>query len=203
MRFPPFLQSELTAQQQELIAFYKEGWRAAVSPSKGVLGGPFEATLRSPELAKRLAAVSDYFRTGTALPPRLNELAILVVASQVRSDFEWFAHCSLALASGISAATVHALANGNRPNNMKSDEALVYEVATTLIQRGTFSDDLFHRAIDVLGERQVVDLVGVCGYYSSVAMMLSAADVHAPRTPYFVVPEEYVGLSANSPEAAS
>ena len=47
---------------------------------------PFKVYLRSPELAGKLEAVSDYVRWGTGLPPRLTELAIMVTARNGRTN---------------------------------------------------------------------------------------------------------------------
>lgn len=88
MRFPPIKPADMTPEQRELAASYRTGWRTSIANPDGSLGGPFDATLRSPGLAGRLAGVSNYFRDGTALPRRLNEFAILVgVLSRNRRNF--------------------------------------------------------------------------------------------------------------------
>lgn len=171
----------MTPAQRALADSYGSGWRSAIANADGSLGGPFDATLRSPELAGRLAPISDYFRNGTALPPRLNEFAILVVSREWKSDFEWFAHCELALRAGLPLAVAQALARGERPASMAADEAVVYDVVTELQREHRLAEDTFTRARETLGERELIDLVGVCGYYSLVAMMLATADVHPTR----------------------
>ncbi len=67
MRFPPIKPADMTPEQRELAASYRTGWRTSIANPDGSLGGPFDATLRSPGLAGRLAGVSNYFRDGTAL----------------------------------------------------------------------------------------------------------------------------------------
>jgi len=71
----------------------------------------------------------QYFRDGTALPRRLNEFAILVVARQWNSAFEWHAHCASAIEAGLDVQVAQDLSNGKRPAAMKDDEALVYDAA--------------------------------------------------------------------------
>jgi 4-carboxymuconolactone decarboxylase len=166
MRFPPIPADRMTPEQRTLAASYAKGWRTTITNPDGSLGGPFDATLRSPDLAGRLAGVSNYFRDGTSLPRRLNEFAILLVAREWDSAFEWHAHCAAALEADLSRDVV--------------DEAAVYEVVGELQVNHRLGDAGFERAKAVLGERQLIDLVAVCGYYTLVAMMLATADVHPP-----------------------
>src|SRR4051794_41203590 len=83
-------------------------------PRKG-LAGPFNAWLRSPELADRLQKVGEYIRFGTSLPKRLNEFAILITARAWNAQYEWYAHRPLAIAAGLSEDVVAVLAAGRRP----------------------------------------------------------------------------------------
>lgn len=181
MRFPPIAPEHMTPEQRVLVESYRaSGWRAAIAQPDGSLGGPFDATLRSPDLAGRLAAVSNYFRAGTELPARLNEFAILLIAQEWNSAFEWHAHCSNALQAGLDPAIVSEVARGVRPKHMQVDEECVHDFVTELLTTHKLSATMFSRAIDVLGERKVVDLTAVCGYYTLVAMMLATADVKPP-----------------------
>ena len=188
MRFPPIKPADMTPEQRELAASYRTGWRTGIANPDGSLGGPFDATLRSPGLASRLAGVSNYFRDGTALPRRLNEFAILVVARQWNSAFEWHAHCASAIEAGLDVQVAQDLSNGKRPAAMKDDEALVYDAAMELQREHRMSDATFERCRAVLGERQLIDLVGVCGYYTLVAMMLATANVVPGNPPPAGVP---------------
>ena len=191
MRFPRIYPENMTDAQRALADSYRaSSWRAAIAQPDGRLGGPFDATLRSPDLAGRLAGVSNYFRTGIELPPRLNEFAILLIAQQWNSQFEWHAHCASALAAGLEAAKAQAIGQGKRPAGMLEDEECVHDFVTELLARHKVGDAMFARATAVLGEGKLVDLVAVCGYYTLVAMMLATADVKAPPLPAGVPPLE-------------
>ena len=57
------------------------------------------------------------------------------------------------------------------------DEELVYEFTRELnIKRGV-SDELYERAILILGKAGTVDLVGILGYYALISMTIKAFDV--------------------------
>src|SRR5471032_242585 len=74
-------------------------------PRKG-MNGPFNAWLRSPELADRLQKVGEYVRYNTSLDRRVNEMAIIMTAQAWGSQYEWYAHAPLAIKAGLDPAIV-------------------------------------------------------------------------------------------------
>jgi 4-carboxymuconolactone decarboxylase len=151
-------------------------------PRKGVKG-PFIPLLRSPQLMDRLQRVGEYLRFDSALPPRLSEFATLMVARAWTQQFEWYVHVPLALKAGASQATIDALREGARPDDMSADEAIVYDFASELLANRGVSDVTYRWCVESLGERGVVDLAGLVGYFALVSMVLNVA-----RTPPEVVP---------------
>jgi len=140
---------------------------------RGGVRGPFNALLRSPELADRAQKMGEYIRFNTSLPPRLSELAILITARQWSSQYEWYAHYPLALKGGLAPEAAAELAKGRRPAAMKDDEAAVYDFCTELHQKKAVSDAVYKAALERLGERGVIDLIGISGYYTMVSMVLN------------------------------
>src|SRR5712691_11289472 len=161
-RFKPLSAEEMSEAQRKV---YQE---IAGGPRGGVRG-PFNALLRSPELADRAQKMGEYIRFNTSLPPRLSELAILITARHWSSQYEWFAHAPLAAKGGLASPVISALQNGKRPGGMSEDEAAVYDFCTELHERKTVSDATYKRALERFGERGVVDLVGVSGSYTLVS----------------------------------
>ena len=184
VRFPPIPSEEMTDEQKELVAHYQSSWRAAFKKMDTKLGGAHDATLRSPQLAMHLSNVSTYFRPGlqesTQLEPRLNELAIIVVAREWASQHIWQSHSKAAAAAGVSAQIIEDLFKGVRPTSMRADEAIVYDFLIELQRDRVVKDDTFAKANALLGERKFIDLIGVAGYYTLVAMELAAIDAPAP-----------------------
>src|SRR6202045_1508448 len=99
---------------------------AIMSGPRKALSGPFNAWLRSPELADRLQKVGEYVRFSTSLDKRVNEMAILMTAQAWGSQYEWYAHEPLAAKAGLDPSVVAALAPGRKPANMKDDKATVW-----------------------------------------------------------------------------
>ena len=153
---------------------------AIASGPRGGLRGPFQAWLRSPKLADRLQKVGEYLRFESAVPRRLNELAILMTARAWDAQFEWFAHHRMAMDAGLDPAVAEAIAEGRRPASMQADEAVVYYFCAELRATRTVSDATLAAALGLLGEHGVIDLIAVNGYYDVVSMTLNVAEVALP-----------------------
>ena len=153
---------------------------AIMSGPRQKMSGPFNAWLRSPELADRLQKVGEYVRFNTSLDKRLNEMAIIMTAQYWGSQYEWYAHAPLAIKAGLDPEIVAALGVGNKPEKMKDDEAIVWEFTTQLRRDHGVNDAIYAKAVEKFGENGVMDLVGVNGYYDVVAMTLNVAHVSPP-----------------------
>jgi 4-carboxymuconolactone decarboxylase len=172
-RYPELRPEQMTEAQKRVYESIAGGPRGGVR-------GPFNALLRSPELADRVQKVGEYLRFNSALPPRLNELAILINARFWGSKYEWYAHRPLAEKGGLAPAIADDIARSARPKSMQADETIVYEFCTALHTTHDVDDALFERAVGALGERGVIDLIGVSGYYTLVSMVLNVADIPLP-----------------------
>jgi 4-carboxymuconolactone decarboxylase len=142
--------------------------------------GPFVPMLRSPEVMLRTMAMGDYLRFKAGLPLRLSELTILIVARDWDQQYEWGTHKAAALKAGLDPSTVDAIANRQRPAKMAADEAVVYDFCTELLRDRRVSDATYARAITTLGEPVTIDMVGVVGYYTFLAMTMNVAQTPAP-----------------------
>ena len=169
-RFPQLTKEMLNEEQQRAVA-------EILKQSSSGIGGPWNAMLRSPEMAERLAKLLDYLRFKTSLPLRLNELAIMITARHWSCQYEWWSHHRFAKKAGLSEEVMADLAQGKRPAKMEPDEAIVYDFCTELHRTHFVSDATFKRAKEMLGEQQVVDLMAVSGAYTLVSMLLNTAEV--------------------------
>jgi 4-carboxymuconolactone decarboxylase len=165
-RFTPLTWETLTPEQKTMVNDLLAGTRTS-------LDGPFNVLLRSPEMGNTAQKLGEYLRFHTSVPRRLNEMAILMTARSWSSQYEWYAHRTLALAAGLSAAVADDIQAGRRPAQMQADETVVYDFCTELRESHRLSDATFKAASALLGERGVVDLVGVMGYYDLVSMSLN------------------------------
>ena len=175
-RLPPIPPGQLTADQQAVVDEITAGPRGAVI-------GPFVATLRSPELTRRLQRLGEYIRYNAALPEKLSELAILLTAREWKQGFEWDVHAPLAARAGLSDTVIAAIAQGQAPASMEPDELLVYSVFTELLRTHAVSDATYGTACTEFGEQGVIDLIALIGYYTTLAMIMNVAQT--PSTTLF------------------
>ncbi|HEX3699632.1 MAG TPA: carboxymuconolactone decarboxylase family protein [Phenylobacterium sp.] len=173
-RFPRLAPDAMTPAQRQVADAITSGPRKS-------LGGPFNAWLRSPELADRLQKVGEHLRFHSSVPRRLNEFAILITARAWNADYEWYAHYPMALQAGLRPQIAEQLARGERPAGMASDESTIYDFVTELRREKRVSEATFARAKDLLGDQGVVDLIAVAGYYDLVSMTLNVAQVKPPE----------------------
>ena len=151
-----------------------------VSGPRGRLVGPLRAVLHNPDLAERWQRLGEILRFDTVLPPKLNELAILVTARRWNSQIEWYIHSEAALKAGLAAEIIESLKQSQRPSFADESEALVYEYARQLHTNGTVETALYEKAVQAWGPQGVVELTAVIGYYTMVSMTLNVHEIPMP-----------------------
>ena len=159
----------------------------SISGTRGSIRGPFGPWLHAPGFADPAQQVGAFLRFGSKMPGNLRELAICTVGQYWQADYEWFAHAPLAIEEGVSADAIELLRNGAEPSPLTDDEQLVHDLAKEIVTTGRLSDDSYRCGIDVLGEEQTVELVGLCGYYSLISFTLNVFRVPVPdggETPF-------------------
>ncbi len=176
-RFKQIPLENLTPEQRVLADAIRSGPRSAVKNSAaakpGPLGGPFNVWLRSPGVGNIIQSLGAEIRFRSSLPSKLNELAIIITARQWTSQYEWSAHHRLALEAGLDPAIGEDIAQGRRPAKMSEDEAIVHDFSRELHETQGVSDATYKTALDRFGERGVMDLIAVNGYYVLVSMCLN------------------------------
>lgn len=154
--------------------------QAIIDGPRGAVYGPFVPLLRSPELMEYAQRMGEYLRYRSAIGVRLSELAILVTARQWNQHVEWAIHAPIATQVGIPPSVIHAIAERQRPGDMLVDEAVVHDFCVELHEKKLVSDRVYADALALFGEQGVVDLMGLNGYYTFLAMIMNTARTVAP-----------------------
>jgi 4-carboxymuconolactone decarboxylase len=165
-RFPPLTYQTMTPPQKKMFEDLISGERRGAA-------GPFNVLLRSPEMGNLAQQFGASMRFHSSMPPKLNELAIIITARHWTSQYEWYAHRRAAATAGLNESIIQAIASGKRPTGMQPDEEAVYNFCTELLTTKQMSDKTFEATKARFGERGVVDLIGVTGYYQLVSMLLN------------------------------
>jgi len=175
VRFPPISPDRFSPQQKQFADLLKQ------SPRNGdVNRPPFKVYFRSPDFGLHAIGMSDYLRWGTGFDPRQTELVILLAARQWGSGYIWHAHYALGMKAGLDPKIPAAIAAGKRPEGMKEDEALLYDLITQIYRDHTIADATYDAAVKKFGEKGVTDAIGLASYYGITAMSLIAAKATYP-----------------------
>lgn len=166
-RFKPLTYDQLNPEQKAMIEHLLSGDRG------GTTTGPFNVTLRDPAMGDLAQKLGAQLRFHSALPNRLNELAILMTARFWTAQYEWSAHRKNAITAGLNPAIIDAIAAGQRPTSMQPDEEIIYNFSHELLATKQVTDATFKAVVDKFGEKGAVDLTAVMGYYSFVSLILN------------------------------
>jgi 4-carboxymuconolactone decarboxylase len=172
-RLPTIPPAQYTAEQKQAAADFEAARKVAVF-------GPFEPLMHSPQVMSQARAMGDYLRYKSAIGNTLSELAILLIAREWSQDYEWSVHYPIALKAGIKPEIADAIAEGRRPS-LSADEEIVYDYSMELLKNKQVSNLTFERAKARFGAQGVVDMTGILGYYTFLAMQLNAAQYKPPN----------------------
>ena len=168
-------EQDVTNEQSQVIS-------EVVSGRRGKVPAPMIAWLRNPELARRGQKLGELLRFETSLEPALSELAILVCGRHWTSHHEWTAHKKIALAAGVDPRIIGDIAAGKVPLIASQREEIVYRVSSVLLAKGRLDEKLYKQGTEILGEKTLVELVAILGYYSLVALTLNAFEIGLPES---------------------
>ena len=165
-RFRPLSYAELNPAQKAMAD-------AEIATGRKSLDGPTNITLRSPEMAKASRPLNRYLRFEAPIEHKLKEIVILLTARFWGGQYVWYSHRAYAIEAGLSPAFIEAMAAGRRPDGMTADEAAVYDFFSELLATRQVSDATFRTLADRVGERAIVELVGLMGHYHGTTALFA------------------------------
>jgi 4-carboxymuconolactone decarboxylase len=170
----PSSYDELNAEQKAFVNSILSGPRRGIDGALGIM-------LVTPVMGDLAQKAIAYSRFNQTIPPKLNELAILIGARAWTAQYAWYVHHRAALSAGLSAEVIDAVQFGRRPANMEKDVAAVYNFCNELLTTKQVSDATLQAARDALGgDKGVIDLVGTLGFYQFVAMLMNVDQLPMP-----------------------
>src|ERR1700679_1619978 len=165
----------------EMSADQKATHDEAIAGKRSRPPAPMMAWLNSPEMARHATRLGEVLRFDTIFPAKLSEIAILVTARHWTSHYEWFAHKRLALAGGMDPKITEAIRDRRTPQFDDPKGQMIYDVAKSLHEGHGLSSALYDAALKMLGERGLVEIIGLCGYYTMVSMTLNTFEFDLPE----------------------
>lgn len=174
-RLPVIDEPHMNDAQRALMDAIRSGPRGAISPR-----GPFAVWLHAPEFGQLAQAVGGFCRYKTTLPARLSEFAILCTARLWKAQYEWFAHAPLAEKGGVKPKTIAYLRAGRAPKTAPKDERAIYDFVQELYRTKRVSERTYKKLHGMLGDKAMVELVGLLGYYVMISFTLNVFQMMPP-----------------------
>src|SRR3984893_3006908 len=173
-RFKPLKYDEMTPEQKTMVDHLLAGERGGVR-------GPFNVLLRSPEVGDLGAEFGGAMRFRTGLTRDVSEVIIIMTGRYWMAQYEWNSHKAAALQNGVSPAIVDDIATGKRHAGIPPDMELAYNLIDELLTTHQVTDATFKAARDKYGEKGVVDMIGLSGWYGLVSMLLNVDRYPLPQ----------------------
>ena len=165
----------------EMNADQKQTYDESIAGKRGAPPAPMMAWLNSPEMARHATRLGGVLRFDTVFPPKLSEIAILVTARHWTAHYEWYAHKRLALKGGMDPKIIDDIRDRRTPHFDDPKGRMIYDVARSLHEGHGLSQPLYDEAVDVLSLRGLVEIIGLCGYYTMVSMTLNTFEFGLPE----------------------
>ena len=133
---------------------------------------------RHPKLARSYLRYSFYLLYSSTLPDRVRELAILRVAHQTGSEYEWSQHVKLGRQAGLTDDEIDAVTRGEAGDDF---ERAILIAADELLEKYNLSDATWSALNEQLEERQLMDLMFTIGSYAALAMAFNTFGVELDK----------------------
>lgn len=181
-RLPPLTRDDLDAEGK---AVYDKVVGDRPSPTTG----PVAVSLYSPHLAQVFSDLNGFLRYNGDLSPRHTEVAIVVATWEIEQQYEYSAHEPAALRYGAPQAVIDTIKYDREPEGLSREETAIIRLGRQIMRDHKVDSDLFVEAVELFGEKGVVELVTVMGDYVMVGMVLTAIDQHLPPDRPALLPE--------------
>src|ERR1700722_3407150 len=194
-RMPKIPDERLTVEQQKAVEQRRADQEARseacrdprMDPAKCTaeyygIHGPMVALLRSPNVMLAVNSMGNYLEFKTALPPKIRELVILLVAREWTQQYVWNSHYKSATNQSLNPEIVKALSDGRRPRGMSDEEESAFEFCDELHKNRSVSDATYARALANFGEQGIIDIICTDGFYSLLSMVMNVARTPLPKS---------------------
>ena len=164
----------------EMNESQRQTYDESIAGKRGKPPAPMMAWLNSPDMARHATRLGEVLRYDTMFPAKLSEIAILVTARHWTAHYEWYAHKRLALAGGMDLKIIDAIRDRRTPEFDDPKGRMIYDLAKSLHEGHGVEKGLYDEAVKLLSERGVVEVIGLCGYYTMVSMTLNTFEFGLP-----------------------
>jgi alkylhydroperoxidase family enzyme len=185
MRLPLIAPADLSPEQRPLYDSMRDGiekyFRGFASIANyGALMGPWAPWLHEPKFGKLVWDLTLALSVSPSLPRNAREVAILVTGTTFHSGYELYAHVFVAETRGLSDDKLSTIMAGHRPSDLTLEEAIAYDVASSLMHHGTLPEINYRQAVKQFGVHGAAELIYLVGLYSMISVTLNGFNVPVP-----------------------
>jgi 4-carboxymuconolactone decarboxylase len=177
--------------REDLDEAGKRVYDRAATPGASIVGlhGPAAIRLYS-RIAETSGTINRYLRFEAGITPRVREVAILITAREMDSQFEWAAHEPEALKEGVPTAVIDVIKHRHDTKGLDETDATVIELGRQVWRDHKVSSELFAKAKALFGASMLIDIVQLMGNYATTAALLATVDMqlHKGSKPLLPVP---------------
>jgi 4-carboxymuconolactone decarboxylase len=168
--------------REDLDDVGKRAYDRAATPGKSIVGlrGPGGITLYSTKTVEARNEFSNHLRYNV-FPPKVREVAILAVAREMDSQFEWAAHEPEALKEGVPADVVDVIKHRKSTQGLDETYAAIIELGRQTFGDHKVTSEVFARVKKLFEPTKLVELVMLMANYAATAALLCAFDMQVPE----------------------
>jgi 4-carboxymuconolactone decarboxylase len=177
-RLKALAREEMDAEQQALMDEIANGPRKAP-----MTNGPGLGWLRNPKAGHIAQQMGAFCRFGTGHPDDVVEIIICTTARYWSQPYEWWAHKRNALKVNVDPAIIDAIENRQKPKFQSVEQEVAHDITKEMLENKKVSNATYERALNTFGEKKLVELTQVVGYYSNIAIQMNCFEVAPDEGP--------------------
>ena len=168
--------------REDLDEVGQRAYDRTLTSGKSIVGlrGPGGIALYSSKTVELRNAFGEYLRF-EVFPPNVREVAILAVAREMDSQFEWAAHEPQALKEGVSQDVIDVIKYRKSTASLDETYAAIIELGRQTFGDHKVTPECFARVKKLFPPQKLVELVMLMGNYAATAALLTAFDMQLPE----------------------
>ncbi len=177
-RLPPIKREDLDEdgkKQYDSLVGLKASGRSVAG-----LRGPGGLNLYSPKASFHISGLNNYLRYESGMSGRVREIAILVTARELDHQFEWTVHEPVALKEGVPKEVIEIIKGRKSTENLSEPDATIIHLGRQIFDKKKVTSDVFAHARKLFGDRGLVELAMLMGYYAATGVLLTTFDMQLP-----------------------
>jgi 4-carboxymuconolactone decarboxylase len=169
--------------REELDDAGKRAYDRANTPGKTIVGlrGPAGIHLYSTKTVEATNTINEYLRFQAGMDAKIREVAILTVAREMDSQFEWAAHEPEALKAGVRPEIIEVIKHRKHTESLSETDAAIIEFGRQIFRDHKVTSEAFARMKALFEPGKLVELVLLMGNYAGTAALLAAFDMQVPE----------------------